>query len=247
MFTPLHLLVPLIAFLYASVGFGGATGYLAAMSFFGVPPQVMASTALLLNILVSGISFSSFYRAGYLKRDLLLPFVLTSVPAAFMGGYFKITAEIYSILLYIVLTFVAFRLLFFSRQSDDDHPLRRHPLGGALVIGLGIGLLSGMVGIGGGIFLSPVIIFARWGTGKQASAVAAAFILLNSFSGLAGRILGGTFQLDAFSLSLVPLGVLGAVAGSYFGAQHLSALNLRRALGMVMSFAVSNFWLMFWK
>ena len=109
--------IPLIAFLYASIGFGGATGYLAAMSFFGVPPKIMASTALLLNILVASISFTSFYRAGHLRRDLLLPFLLTSIPAAFLGGYFKITDQIYSILLYAVLTFVAIRLLFFSTKT----------------------------------------------------------------------------------------------------------------------------------
>jgi uncharacterized membrane protein YfcA len=247
MFPLLYLLVPLIAFLYASVGFGGATGYLAAMSFLGVPPQIMASTALLLNILVSGISFSSFYRAGHLKRDLLLPFLLTSVPAAFLGGYLKITAEIYSILLYVVLTFVAIRLLFFSRKSDDDQPLRPLPLKWALLIGLGIGLLSGMVGIGGGIFLSPVIIFARWGTGKQASAVSAAFILLNSLSGLAGRLLGGTFQLDELTFFVVPLGLLGALMGSYWGAIRFTSLSLRRALGAILAFAVSNFWWMLWR
>lgn len=247
MLWTLYLAVPLIAFLYASVGFGGATGYLAAMSFFGVPPQIMASTALLLNILVSGISFSSFYRAGHLKRGLLLPFLLTSVPAAFLGGYFKITAEIYSSLLYAVLTFVAIRLLFFSRKSDDDRPLRPLPLGWALLIGLGIGLLSGLVGIGGGIFLSPVIIFARWGTAKQTSAVAAAFILLNSLSGLAGRLLGGTFQLDELALFLVPLGILGALMGGYWGAIRFTSLSLRRALGAILAFAVSNFWWTLWR
>ncbi len=243
----LYLLVPIIAFLYASVGFGGATGYLAAMSFFGIPPQEMASTALILNILVSSISFSSFYRAGHLRRDLLVPFLITSIPAAFLGGYFKITDEIYSALLYAVLTFVAIRLLFFSRKQDDSRPLRRIPLVWALLIGLGIGLLSGMVGIGGGIFLSPVIIFARWGNAKQASAVAASFIALNSISGLIGRVTGGTFVLNAFGLSLLPVGLLGALVGSYWGAVRINSLGLRRALGAVISFAVSNFWWMFFK
>ncbi|MGZ9221008.1 MAG: sulfite exporter TauE/SafE family protein [Anaerolineales bacterium] len=234
--------IPLIAFLYASIGFGGATGYLAAMSFFGVPPKIMASTALLLNILVASISFTSFYRAGHLRRDLLLPFLLTSIPAAFLGGYFKITDQIYSILLYAVLTFVAIRLLFFSNKQDDSQLLRPVPLTWALTIGFGIGLLSGMVGIGGGIFLSPVILFARWGNAKQASAVSAAFIVLNSISGLIGRFTGGTFQLDTFGLSLIPLGLLGAMTGSYWGALRFSGLKLRRALGVVMLFAVSNFW-----
>ena len=104
-----------------------------------------------------------------------------------------------------------------------------------------------MVGIGGGIFLSPIIIFARWGSSKQASAVAAAFIVLNSLSGLLGRIIGGAFSLDGLSLSLLPLGMIGALAGSYFGAQRLSGLSLRRAMGTVMSLAVTNFWLIFWR
>lgn len=243
----LYFWVPLIAFLYASVGFGGATGYLAVMSFFGIPAQVMASLALVLNILVASISFSSFYRAGHFRHGLILPFLVTSIPAAFIGGYLKITDQTYSILLYAVLTFVAMRLLFFSRKQDDSQPLRPVVLTLALVVGLGIGLLSGMVGIGGGIFLSPIIIYARWGTAKQASAVAAGFIVLNSISGLTGRLLGGTFVLDYFSLSLVPVGVIGALVGSALGAQHLSGVNLRRALGLVMSFTVSNFWLSFWR
>lgn len=243
----LFLSISIIAFLYASVGFGGATGYLAAMSFFGIPPKIMASTALLLNILVASISFTSFHRAGHLRRGLLMPFLFTSVPAAFLGGTFKITDEIYLILLYVVLTFVAIRLLFFSNQQDDDQPLRSIPLIWSLAIGLGIGLLSGMVGIGGGIFLSPIIIFARWGTPKQASAVSAAFIVLNSISGLIGRFVGGTFQLDAFSLSLIPLGLLGALIGSYWGALRFTGLSLRRALGVIMSFAISNFWWMLFK
>ena len=238
----LYILIPLIAFLYASVGFGGATGYLAAMSFFGISPQVMASTALLLNILVASISFVSFYRAGYLRRDLLVPFILSSVPAAFIGGSFKLVDQTYSILLYAVLTFVAIRLLFFSRKQDESQPLRPVPLVWALIIGFVIGLLSGMVGIGGGIFLSPVILFAHWGTSKQASAVCAAFIVLNSISGLVGRFTGGTFQVDTFSLSLFPLGLLGALAGSYWGARRFSGLSLWRLLGVVMFLAVSNFW-----
>jgi uncharacterized membrane protein YfcA len=243
----LYFLVPVIAFLYASVGFGGATGYLAAMSLFDIPPQEMASTALVLNILVASISFSSFYRAGHLRRDLLLPFVAASVPAAFIGGYFKITDEIYSILLYSVLTFVAIRLLFFSRKQDDNRPLRRVPLVWALLIGFVVGLLSGVIGIGGGIFLSPIIIFARWGNAKQASAVAAAFIALNSLSGLIGRVAGGTFVLNTFGLSLIPVGLLGALAGSYWGAIRFNGLSLRRTLGIVMSFAVSNFWWTLWR
>lgn len=247
MLWPVFIAVPLIAFLYACVGFGGATGYLAAMSFFDIPPRVMASTALLLNILVSGISFSAFYRAGHLRRELLIPFLLTSVPAAFAGGYFKISDEIYAILLYAVLTFVAIRLLFFSRAGEDTLPQRRLPLGAALGLGLGIGLLSGMVGIGGGIFLSPVILLARWGNAKQASAVAAAFIFLNSASGLAGRLISATFVVDSFAWGLIPLALAGGILGSSWGVLRFSGLALRRLLGVVMTFAVCNFWWGLWK
>jgi hypothetical protein len=267
----LYLLIPLIAFLYASVGFGGATGYLAAMSLFGIPPQVMAGAALLLNVIVASISFITYFRAGHLRRDLLFPFILTSIPAAFVGGSFKLSDQAYSIILYTVLTFVAIRLLFFSRRADDESALRNTkpcpersvvlslskgrrdairnapPFWIASLIGLLTGLLSGMVGIGGGIFLSPIIIYARWGNSKQAATVSAAFIVLNSISGLLGRFTSGTLILDSFSLSLLPFGILGALAGSWLGAQRLSSLNLRRALGVVMSFAISNFWLTFFK
>ncbi|MCJ7433293.1 MAG: sulfite exporter TauE/SafE family protein [Anaerolineales bacterium] len=245
--SPLFIFVPLIALLYASVGFGGATGYLAVMSLFGIEPQVMASTALVLNVIVASISFVTYFRAGHLRRDLLLPFILASVPAAFIGGSFKLADHIYSILLYAVLSFVAIRLLFFSKKQDEGQALRPVPFWLALIIGFIIGLLSGMVGIGGGIFLSPIIIYARWGNSKQAATVAAAFIVLNSISGLLGRLVGGTFAFDAFSFSLIPFGVMGALAGSWIGAQRISNLNLRRALGMVMSFAVSNFWLTLWR
>jgi uncharacterized membrane protein YfcA len=243
----LFAFVPLIAMLYASVGFGGATGYLAAMSLFGVDPQVMASTALVLNVIVAGISFITYFRAGHLRRDLLLPFIVTSIPAAFIGGSFKISDHIYSILFYAVLTFVAISLLFFSNRQDEEQNFHPVPFWLAMVIGLVIGLLSGMVGIGGGIFLSPIILYAHWGNSKQTATVAAAFIVLNSLSGLLGRLLGGTFVFDGFGVSLIPFGVVGALTGSWFGAQRISNLNLRRALGVVMSFAASNFWWTFLK
>jgi len=241
--TLLTLAVTTIAFLYSSVGFGGATGYLAAMTLFGLLPQTMASTALVLNILVASISFTNYYRAGHLNPRLLLPFLVTSIPAAFLGGYLKLSDPIYYTLLYIVLTFVAIRLLFFTKCTRaESAPSKQPHLWMALLTGLGIGLLSGMVGIGGGIFLSPVIILAGWGCSKQASAVAAAFILLNSVSGLIGRVAGGNFAFNAFGFALIPFGLMGALGGSWLGAQRLSSLNLRRALGVVMSLAATNYW-----
>jgi len=239
----LALLVTTVAFLYASVGFGGASGYLTLMSQFGIDPIVMASTALLLNIAVASIAFFNYTRAVSLRMDLLLPFLLTSIPAAFLGGYFKLHSDIYLFLLYAVLTYVMLRMLFTRPEPETGADnLLAFPLWLALTCGAGIGLLSGMVGIGGGIFLSPLIILAHWGTPKQAAATAAAFIVLNSISGLIGRVLGGNFVLGAFSAALLPLGIIGALAGSYLGARKFSGLWIRRILGVVLLIAIVNFW-----
>ncbi len=237
----LVLFVFFIAFLYASVGFGGATGYLAVMSLFDIPIQVMASTALILNLFVSSISFANYYRAGHFRFKLLWPFLVASVPAAFLGGYLRLHDQVYYILLYGVLTFVMARMLFFSRLEDDELPLRPLTVPVGMTVGAGIGLLSGMVGIGGGIFLSPLIILARWGRTKQASAVAAVFIFVNSTSGLIGRILGGNFVLNNLGLTLLPAGILAAFGGAYLGAHKLSGVAVRRLLGLVLLFSISKY------
>jgi uncharacterized protein len=238
----LAVLVTGIAFLYASIGFGGATGYLAVMSQFGIEPNLMASTALILNIVVAGISFVNYAHAGHLRKHLLWPFLVTSIPAAFIGGYFKIHQDVYFILLYAVLTYVMFNMLF-TRKGTGDEAVNLHPfhVWQALVSGAAIGLLSGMVGIGGGIFLSPLIILAHWGTSKQAAATAAGFIVLNSVSGLAGRLVGGNLMLGVFGIALIPLGIVGALTGSYLGARKISGLWTRRILGVVLLIAIINF------
>jgi uncharacterized membrane protein YfcA len=238
----LILLITGVAFLYASVGFGGATGYLAVMSFFSFPPLEMASTALLLNIIVSGIAFISFLREGHLNPRLLLPFLAGSIPAALLGGAWRVHEEIYFILLYAVLTFAMLRMLFGSRQKAEQKALRTPPWLLSLLVGGLIGLLSGIVGIGGGIILSPLIILAGWGTPHQAAAVSAAFIFFNSLSGVAGRVIGGNFVATELTLWLLPFGILAALAGSTLGARRLSSLRLQRLLGVVMLIAVVNYW-----
>lgn len=146
----LSMLVLFIAALYSSAGFGGASGYLTAMSFFSIPTAVMASTALVLNILVSSISFTNYNHAGYLKPKLLVPFLITSIPAAFIGGYVKVSEEIYTISLYIVLTYLALRMLFSRTPTEAaDWEARPISLWAALLSGAVIGLLSGMLGMGG--------------------------------------------------------------------------------------------------
>lgn len=230
-----------IAFLYASVGFGGATGYLAVMSLFDIPVTIMASTALILNLCVSSVSFVTYYRAGHFNSRLLWPFLLTSIPTAFLGGYLRLQEQVYYILLYSVLVFVMVRMLFFSKPEDDQQSLRALSLPMGMLAGAGIGLLSGMVGIGGGIFLSPLIILTHWGRTKQASTVAGAFIFLNSISGLIGRLLGGNFALSTLGLALLPAGLIAASGGAYLGARKLSSVTLRRLLGLVLLIAIGKY------
>jgi uncharacterized protein len=244
--TLLSLLIFFIATLYASAGFGGASGYLTTMSFFEIPVNVMASTALVLNILVSSIAFTNYTRRGHLRPHLLLPFLVTSIPAAFIGGYIHISEQTYSILLYAVLTYLAVRMVFFRTPTESTGwTPRALPLWAALISGAGIGLLSGMVGIGGGIFLSPLILLAQWGNSKQAAASAAGFIAINSMSGLIGRFANGTLLFGTFGLWFLPAGLLGALLGSWLGAGKFSSAGVRRALGVVLSIAVCTYWIKF--
>lgn len=241
--TLLTILIAIIAFLYSSVGFGGATGYLAVMSLFNIEPNLMATTALLLNVVVAGIAFFNYRRAGHVQKRLLTSFPLASIPAAFIGGYFKLNEDLYFVLLYIVLTYVMLRMLF-TRKTNEHKTAQTKtpPLWLALLAGAFIGLLSGMVGIGGGIILSPLIIMLGWGTPKEAASTAAIFIFLNSLSGLLGRALGGNILFGQLGAWLLPIGVIGALTGSHFGAQKFSSLWGKRVLGVVLLVAVVKFW-----
>lgn len=244
--TALFFFIFVIAILYSSAGFGGASGYLLAMSFFDIPANVMSSTALVLNIFVSTISFLVYFRAGHFRSRLLFPFLITSVPAAFLGGIFKLTEQAYSILLYAALTCLALRMTFFPAFSDKANWVPRPvPLWAALASGAAIGLLSGMIGIGGGIFLSPLIILTGWGNSKQSAVSAGAFIAINSISGLLGRFISGTFSLGEFGIPLLMVGLLGALIGSQLGAFKFSGAGVRRILGVILIIAVGAYWLSF--
>lgn len=255
----LLLLVFGIAFLYSSVGFGGASGYLAAMSLFALSPQFMAGTSLTLNILVASIAFITYRQAGYFRASLLLPFLVTSVPAAFLGGYVPISDDLYFIILCAALGFIGIRLLIDGRTvkradagaehtahgntipDTDAHAETRPPLLPVLVSGLIIGTISGMVGLGGGIFLSPLVVLAGWGSPKEAAATSAGFIVINSASGLLGRVIGGNFVFGVLGALLLPVGIVGALLGSRLGAQHLSGVYSRRVLGLILILAVARF------
>lgn len=246
--TLMSLLVFIVAALYSSAGFGGASGYLIVMNLFGVPANIMAGTALLLNIFVSSISFASYYKAGHFRSELLLPFLITSIPAAFLGGRIELSSETYSILLYAVLTYLAIRMVFFPTLTEapgwTPHPI---PIWAALASGAGIGLLSGILGIGGGIFLSPLIILMGWGNSKQAAASAGGFIAINSLSGLVSRFTNGTFAIGNFGIPMLIAGLLGALIGSLLGAVRFSSAGVRRTLGTILSIAVGTFWISFFR
>lgn len=242
----LYLLVFVIALIYSSAGFGGASGYLLAMNFFNIPANVMSSTALVLNIFVSSISFTNYARAGYFRPRLLLPFLITSIPAAFIGATIKISEQTYTSLLYVVLTYLALRMVLFPTLAEKlNWRPRPIPLWTALLSGTVIGLLSGMLGIGGGILLSPLIILMQWGDSKQAAASAGGFIAINSLSGLIGRTTNGTFTLGEFGVPLLLVGLVGALIGSQLGAVKFSGIGVRRALGMILTIAVGTYWVNF--
>ena len=244
----LYLLVFIIAVVYSSAGFGGASGYLVAMNFFGIPANVMSSTALVLNIFVSSISFTSYARAGHFRPRLLLPFLITSVPAAFIGGTINLSEQTYTTLLYIVLTYLALRMVLFPTLSEKPNWTPRPiPFWTALISGAAVGLLSGLIGIGGGIFLSPLIILMQWGNSKQAAASAGGFIAINSISGLIGRFATGALAFGEFGLSLLVVGLLGALIGSQLGAMKFSGAGVRRVLGTILTIAVGIYWFNFLK
>jgi uncharacterized membrane protein YfcA len=220
--------------LYASVGHGGASGYLAALSLFGFQPEAMVVSALCLNLLVSGLSFSAFRKEGHFEPRLFWPFAAGSIPAAYVGGLLKISSTLYAGLLGVALLFAAIRLMLPPAAGGKAEA--PPALAAALSTGAGIGLLSGMVGVGGGIFLSPVMLLLRWADAKRTAAVSAAFIFVNSVSGLAGQ-----FQKGASPhWSLWPLALAafaGGALGSVTGAKRFGQLTLRRVLGFVLLLA----------
>ena len=218
------------AALYASVGHGGASGYLAAMALIGVAPEAMRPAALALNVLVAGIGTVTFYRAGQFSWAHLWPFAALSVPAAFVGGAMSLPVGLYRPVVGAVLLYAAVRLLRQSKGTGDTRPL---PMGVALAAGAVIGLLSGLVGVGGGIFLSPLLVLTRWVDVRTASGVAAAFILVNSVAGLLGQATQGA-SFPPFLPALAGAAIVGGWIGAELGSRRLPAPVVRRALAVVL-------------
>ena len=237
-FLPLLALSFLVAFVYASVGHGGASGYLALLSLFSFPHEQMAASALLLNLFVAGIAFWIFRKASHFSWRLTWPFTLTSIPAAFLGGLIKISPSSYSFLLGGVLLFAGFRLLI-DTQSDKERTHSTPPLLISLPLGAVIGILSGIVGIGGGIFLSPLLLLLHWSSPKQTASTSAFFIFVNSLAGLFGRALRQSFVVNPSPMMIqtVMAAFLGGVFGSRLGANHFSGQWVRRTLAIILFIA----------
>jgi uncharacterized membrane protein YfcA len=221
----------IVAFLYSSVGHGGASGYLALMAIFAVPIMVMKPSALLLNLFVSSTSFWFYYKANFFKPKLFYPFAIASVPAAFLGGYITLDTAIYKAILGIVLVFAALRLLGLFSTKEKEITAINIPL--ALASGATIGLLSGMLGIGGGIILSPIILLLGWANIKEAAAISSLFIFVNSLAGISGYLLNGSsFPIE--SLYFVPVAMVGGMLGAYYGSGKFSNKTLKYVLGVVI-------------
>ncbi len=228
------LILPIISFLYSSVGHGGASGYLALMALFSFAPETMKPTALLLNLFVAGISFYYYYKEGFFNKHLFISFAISSIPFAFLGGTIEIDASIYKKILAILLVFAILKMLNIIGKESDT--LKKVKLWQGLIVGGVIGFFSGLIGIGGGIILTPVILLLHWGKMKEAAAVSALFIWVNSASGLIGQWSTG-IDLSRESFLLVGITLIGGFFGAYIGSKKLNDHRLRYILVVVLAIA----------
>jgi uncharacterized membrane protein YfcA len=228
------LILPIVSFLYASVGHGGASGYLALMAIFSVTPELMKPTALLLNLFVAAIAFYYYYKEGYFNKKLFISFAIASIPMSIIGGYIEVDTTIYKKILAVLLLFAILKMLnIFGKESAIIRDIK---LWQGIVVGGIIGFFSGLIGIGGGIILSPIILLFHWGKMKEAAAVSALFIWVNSAGGLIGQLSSGV-NLNMQSFGLVAIALIGGVFGAYYGSKKLNNQNLRYLLATVMAIA----------
>jgi uncharacterized membrane protein YfcA len=224
-----------VAVLYSSVGHGGASGYLAVMALLSVAPEVTRPTSLILNLFVASIGTVQFYRAGHFSWRIFLPFAAASIPMAYLGGLVQLPTSIHKVVLGVVLMLAAVRLAI--RLKNDDQ-LRDAPIAACLLIGAVIGLLSGLVGVGGGIFLTPVLLLMRWSEARVAAGVSVLFIFVNSLAGLAGQYQNGKLNvLPSEVWFWIGAAVVGGLIGSTLGSRRFDSITLRRVLAVVLLFA----------
>lgn len=223
----------LIGFLYASVGHGGASGYIAVLSLFTIPVSTYKPLILILNILVAGMGFYQFRKAGYFKWKLCRLFLITSVPAAFIGSKYSLEGNIYHFLLGLALVLPIIKLLGIKpNESEARKEVKVIP---ALLLGVLLGGLSGMLNIGGGIFLSPLLILLGWANVKEAAAASALFIVLNSISGLLGS--AALLVITPSAMTWFIMAAAGGVTGAYWGSSRFQHITVRYLLSAVLAIA----------
>lgn len=243
--TPELLLAALflaIAALYSSVGHAGASGYLAAMALVGLAPEQMRPTALALNLLVGGIGLLRFWRGGFVRWRNVLPFALASAPAAFFAARVQLPKQSYSLLLGLILLIAAlgvFRSATRAASEDVRAQGRVVPWLPALLAGGAIGVLSGLTGTGGAIFLTPLLLFMHWMPTREASGTSVAFVWINSLTALAGLLQAQGTLPEALPLWLGAVAV-GALVGTQLGLKWLPVRMLRYALGVVLLIAAGK-------
>jgi uncharacterized membrane protein YfcA len=230
----LSLFIFLVAGLYASVGHGGASGYLALMTLLNMPIATIKPVALMLNIAVSLIAFIQFYRSGFFNKKLFIPLAIASVPAAYAGGLLSIDAHVYKQLLGGLLFICAIRLA--MPLKKEAIVIQHLNIVLVVMIGASIGFLSGMIGIGGGIILSPLLILVRYSDIKTTSGISALFIFVNSIAGLLGQMHQGIVFSSSMSV-MIAVAIAGGLIGSYIGARQLNISMLKKVLAVVLFIA----------
>ena len=230
----LSLFIFLVAGLYASVGHGGASGYLALMTLLSMPIATIKPVALMLNIAVSLIAFIQFYRSGFFNKKLFIPLAIASVPAAYAGGLLSIDPHLYKQLLGGLLFISAIRLAIPLKK--EVIVVQHFNIVLVVMIGASIGFLSGMIGIGGGIILSPLLILVRYSDVKTTSGISALFIFVNSIAGLLGQMNQGIEFSSSMSV-MIAVAIAGGLIGSYIGARQLNISMLKKVLAVVLFIA----------
>jgi len=223
----------IIAILYSSVGHGGASGYLAVMALFSIDVVFMKTSALTLNLFVAGMAFILYMRAGYFRWKTVVPFLITSIPMAYIGARIDIDPKTYKVVLGIVLIIAIGRILL---QLNRNEKLKDPPLIPALALGAVLGFISGMIGIGGGIILTPLLILLRWANVKEAAAASAIFIFLNSASGLIGLHISGFSTYPDIMLWII-IAFSGSIIGGYLGSRRFTLRGLTYFLTIVLLLA----------
>lgn len=224
--------IPIVAFLYSAVGHGGASGYLALMGIFSFAASDVKTVALTLNLFVAGIAFFQYHRSGHFDKKLFVVLAAASIPMAFLGGRIQLDTQIYFYVLGAFLMLASLRLFFYAKKNTaKNHEQYSLPI--ALLLGASIGFFSGLIGIGGGIILSPVVLMLGWSNPKTTAGISALFIFVNSAAGLLGKYSTGLEYPGSMPLIII-LVIVGGLLGAYFGAQKWSNMHIKKLLAVLL-------------